>query len=96
MCLKEPSQSEIRWFVFISEAKTVVASLAKLHPTSSTNCQFSWYRSIRAVNSWVCTKIGGVEWLVGRVYFYLKSNLSSLINGFDEGSDRVPGDGKRE
>lgn len=33
---------------------------------------------------------------MGMVYFYLKSNLSSLINGFDEGSDGVPGDGERE
>lgn len=30
------------------------------------------------------------------VYFYLKSNLPSLINDFDEGSDSVPGDGERE
>lgn len=72
------------------------ASLARLCRTSSTNCRFSWKRSIRAVNTWVSTKIGGAEWLVGIVYFYLKSNLSSLINGFDEGSDRVPGDGERE
>ena len=30
------------------------------------------------------------------VYFYLKSNLPSLINDFDEGSDSVPGDGERK
>lgn len=30
------------------------------------------------------------------VYFYLKSNLPSLINDFNEGSDSVPGDGERE
>lgn len=34
--------------------------------------------------------------LLGVVYFYLKSNLPSLINDSDEGSDSVPGDGKRE
>lgn len=28
------------------------------------------------------------------VYFYLKSNLPSLINDSDEGSDSVPGDGE--
>lgn len=28
------------------------------------------------------------------IYFYLKSNLPSLINDFDEGSDSVPGDGE--
>lgn len=31
----------------------------------------------------------------GVVYFYLKSNLPSLINDFDEGSDSVPGHGER-
>lgn len=30
------------------------------------------------------------------VYFYLKSNLPSLINDSDEGSDSVPGDGEKE
>lgn len=37
--------------------------------------------------------------LLGVVYFYLKSNLPSLINDSDERSDSVPGDGdmkKRE
>lgn len=34
--------------------------------------------------------------LLGVVYFYLKSNLPSLINDSDEGSDSVPGDGKRK
>lgn len=34
--------------------------------------------------------------LLGVVYFYLKSNLHGLINDFDEGSDSVPGDGKRK
>lgn len=34
--------------------------------------------------------------LLGVVYFYLKSNLPSLINDFDEGSDNVPGDGERK
>lgn len=42
----------------------------------------------------VSTQVGGPEWFVGVVYFYLKSNLSSLINGSDEGSDSVPGDGE--
>lgn len=32
--------------------------------------------------------------MVGVVY--LKSNLSSLMNGSDEGSDSVSGDGERE
>lgn len=32
---------------------------------------------------------------MGVVYFYLKSNLPSLINDSDEGSDSVPGDGER-
>ncbi len=34
--------------------------------------------------------------LLDVVYFYLKSNLPSLINDFDEGSDSVPGDGERK
>lgn len=32
--------------------------------------------------------------VLGVVYFYLKSNLPSLINDSDEGSDSVPGDGE--
>lgn len=34
--------------------------------------------------------------LLGIVYFHLKSNLPSLINDSDEGSDSVPGDGERK
>lgn len=45
----------------------------------------------------VSTEIGGPKRrLPGVVYFYLKSNLPSLINDFDEGSDSVPGDGERK
>lgn len=44
----------------------------------------------------VATEIGGPKRrLAGVVYFYLKSNLPSLINDSDEGSDSVPGDGER-
>lgn len=46
---------------------------------------------------WVATEIGRPKRrLLGVVYFYLKSNLPSLINDFDEGSDSVPGDGERK
>lgn len=45
----------------------------------------------------VATDIGRPKWrLEGVVYFYLKSNLPSLINDSDEGSDSVPGDGERK
>lgn len=45
----------------------------------------------------VSTEIWGPKRrLPGVVYFYLKSNLPSLINDFDEGSDSVPGDGERK
>lgn len=46
---------------------------------------------------WVATEIGGPKRrLLGVVYFYFKSNSPSLINEFVEGSDSVPGEGKRK
>lgn len=46
---------------------------------------------------WIATEFRApTRRLVDVVYFYFKSNLSGLINDFDEGSDSVLGDGERE
>lgn len=55
------------------------------------------WRRRRTVNEVDCYRNQGPKRrLLGEVYFYLKSNLPSLINDFDEGSDSVPGDGERK
>lgn len=46
---------------------------------------------------WIATEFRApMRRLVGVVYFHFKSNLPSLINDFDEGSDSVLGDGERK
>lgn len=46
---------------------------------------------------WIATEFRApTRRLVGVVYFYFKSNLSGLINDFDERRDIVQGDGERE